>query len=274
MIDMKKLSGAPIAMQNRGLETDDIVLQTIREKPGSAVHEIADYLAWTNGKVDGSINRLLKKGKVRVEHVIRRRALIKRVYPADKKVRPPNMIEIPKEEIAENMWKDEVFLYSLSRSSVAISATKFEEWEEKAFWKGTAAVKNENGKLLIELPEKLSSFYRLENSEISLSTSDDFALVTVESTIVPVQLSPSYPSIPELRKTRYLIMVEKIEQVGAIPLLPHVEFYDNYPMGKDVSIDTVGQSASETNTVIVQEKEKEGSATSQKVESPVLVVVK
>jgi hypothetical protein len=274
VIDVKRLSGAPITMRNRGVETDDIVLQTVHEKSGSTVHEIADGLGWTNGKVDGSINRLLKKGKVRVEHVIRRRALIKRVYPAEKIVRSPNVIEIPKEEIAENMWKDEVFLYSLSRSSVAISATKFEEWEEKAFWKGTVAVKNENGKLLIELPEKLSSFYRLENSEISLSTSDDFALVTVESTIVPVQLSPSYPSIPELRRTRYLIMVEKIEQVGAVPLLSHVEFYDNYLMGKDVSIDTVGQSASKTNTVIVQEKEKEGSATSQKVESPVLVVVK
>jgi len=200
VIDMKRLSGAPIAMQNRGLETDDIVLQIIREKPGTTVHEIADYLGWTNGKVDGSINRLLKKGKVRVEHVIQRRTLIKKVYPAEERVRPPNVIEIPKEEIAENMWKDEVYLYSLSRSSIAISATKSEEWEEKAFWKGSVPVEDENGKLLVKLPEKLSSFYRLENSEISLSTSEDFALVTVESTIVPVQLPPLYPSIPKLRK--------------------------------------------------------------------------
>ena len=274
MIDMKSLSGAPIAMRNRGLETDDIVLRIIREKPGTTVHEIADYLGWTNGKVDGSINRLLKKGKVQVEHVIRRRALIKKVYPIEKKVRPSNVIEIPKEEIAANMWKDEVFLYSLSRSSVAISTTKFEEWEEKAFWKGTAVVEDENGKLLVKLPEKLSSFYRLENSEISLSTSEDFALVTVESTIVPVQLPPSYPSIPRLRKTQYLIMVEKIEQEDVVPPSSDVEFYDKYIVGEDVSIARVGSSISKTNNVIVQKKEKESSTTSQKVENPVLVVVK
>jgi predicted transcriptional regulator len=274
MINMKKLTGAPVAMRNKGLETDDLVLQIILEKSGSTVHEIADYLGWTNGKVDGSINRLLRKGKVRVEHVIRRRTLIKKVYPAEKKTRPPEVIEIPKEEIAEDIWKDEVYLYSLSRSSIAISAAKSDEWEERAFWKGSVKVEEENGKLLVQLPEKLASFYRLENSEISLSTNDDFALVTVESTIVPVQLPPSYPSIPELRKTRYFIMVEKIEQIGAIPPLQHVEFYGKYPVGEDVRITTAGLSVSETNTVTMHKKEKEGSVTSQKVESPIQVVVK
>jgi hypothetical protein len=271
---MNKLSGAPIAMRNRGLETDDIVLQVILQKPGSTVHEIADYLGWTNGKIDGSINRLLKKGSVRVEHVIRRRALVKRVYPAETKIRSPNIIEISKEEIAENLWRDKVFIYSLSRSSIGISATKSEEWAEKAFWKGSAKIEDENGKLLVRLPKEISSFYILENSEISLSTNDDFALLTVESTIVPVQLPPSYPSIPTLRKTRYLIMVEKIEQSGAIPLLPEVEYYKNYPLGEDVSITTVGSSVSETNTVVFQKKEKEGSMTFQKVENPIQVVVK
>jgi DNA-binding MarR family transcriptional regulator len=274
MIEMRRLSGAPITMRQKGMETDAVVLQRIYEKPGITVHEIADRLGWTNGKVDGSINRLHEKGKVRVEHFIRRRTLIKKVYSTEEKRRLPSVIEIPKEEIAENTWRHEAHIYSLSRSSIAISPVKSDEWEKKALWKGTTALEDKGEKLLVRLPEELSSFYRLENSEISLSTSDDFALVNVESTIVPVELPPSYPETPILRKTRYIVFYEKIEQVGATSPFQDAAFYGKYPLGEEVSISRAGLSEAEINTLFVKKKEKERSVTSQELETPVQVIVR
>lgn len=274
MVEMKRLSGAPITMRVKGLETDVVVMEKILESPGITVHEIADHLGWTNGRVDGSINRLHKKGKVRVEHFIRKRTLIKKVYPAEQKDRLPNVIEIPKDEIVEAVWKNEVYIYSLSRSSIAISATRFDEWENKAFWKGSAIVEDKRKKLLVRLPEELTSFYRLENSEISLSTNDDFALINVESTVIPVELPPSYPETPILRKTRYIVFVEKIEQIGATSSLSDVAYYDKYPVGRKVSIRGVGSSESRIDTLSIKKREKEQFATSQQVETPVRVIVR
>ena len=121
-------------MRKKGIETDAIVLQAVLSRPGITIHEIADALSWTNGKVDGSINRLYEKGIVRVEHFLKRKTLIKKVYPAEEKIRPSNVIGIPKDEIAKSIWKDEVFVYSLSRSSIALSPRKSKEWEKKALW--------------------------------------------------------------------------------------------------------------------------------------------
>jgi predicted transcriptional regulator len=56
---MNRLSGAPVVMHKKGRSTDAVVLEEIIKKPGIAIAEIAENLEWTNGKIDGSVNRLV-----------------------------------------------------------------------------------------------------------------------------------------------------------------------------------------------------------------------
>ena len=271
----KKLpKGAPVIMQQRGRRTDTIVIHRILQKPGSTVHEIAEDLGWTNGRVDGSVNRLLKERKIRVQHCIRRGTLVKKVYPMEEEVRTPNTIEIPKEMIAEGMWKDRVRIYSLSRSSIAISATEVEEWEKKAFWKGDIPVKEDDKKLIVKLPDHLSDFYRLENSETSLSTSDEFALVTVESTIVPVELPPTFPVMPVYKRTRYVLVVDKIEGVVSVVTEPKPEFYGEFIEDEERTFRMIDLIEYGDRMLSLRKKKTVASSTLQPVEIPIEEVIR
>ena len=261
-------------MQEKGIVTDAAVLKTVLERPGITVHEIADKLGWTNGKADGSVNRLNEKGKVRIQHYLRRKALIKKIYPAEYRHGLSGVIEIPKGEIVESVWKDKVHVYSLSRASIAISPKRSKEWERKALWKGTAVVEKTGTKLFVMLPTEVSSFYRLENSETSLSTSDDFTLVTVESTVVPVDLPPSYSETSILRKTRYVILMEQIEQIGITSNIGSSAFYGIRAIDKESRILREGSSEPEINTLLAKEKGDKRSTTTQKAEIPIRVIVK
>lgn len=264
--------GAPMAMRREGRRTDAVVMERILTQPGSTVHDIANDFGWTNGRVDGSINRLFKDGKVRVQHCIRRGILVKKVYPTEEEARTPNMIEIPKEMIAYDIWKDRVRVYSLSRSSIAISATEIEEWEKKAFWKGDVPVEEHEKKLTIRLPDHLSDFYRLENSETSISTSDKFALVTVESTIVPVELPPTFPAIPTYRRIRHILVVDEIEGVSWVTE-PKPDLYGEYIEGEERIVRTIDPTEYRVRTLSLREKKTVTSSTSQPVETPTEVVV-
>lgn len=232
--------GAPTVMRQRGIDTDYVVMQRILEKSGSTVHEIARDLGWTNGRVDGSVNRLLKEGKIKVQHCIRRGMLVKKMYPAEKEARGPNVVEISKEMIDEGLWKDTVRVYALSRSSIAISTTKIEEWEKKAFWKGDIRIEDCEKELIVKLPDHLSDFYRLENSETSLSTSDEFALVTVESTIIPVEVPGTFPVQPVYTRTRLLLVVDQVKGVPTEGIEPDV--YGEYLEDKERAISMSGLS--------------------------------
>lgn len=264
--------GAPAVMRQKGIHTDYLVMQRILEKPGSTVHEIARDLGWTNGRVDGSANRLFKDGKIRVQHFVRRGMLVKKMFPAGKEVRDPNVVEISKEMIAEDFWKDTARVYALSRSSIAISATKNEEWEKRAFWKGDIQIENGEKELVVKLPDSLSDFYRLENSETSLSGSDEFALLTVESTIIPVDLPGTFPAQPAYRRTRYFLLAERIEGVSTEVIEP--DFYGEYLEGEERATAISGKLQGVTNVLrLVEKKRARASDTSGAIEIPVEAVV-
>lgn len=187
-----RLFGAPIAMRKKGEVTDSIVLEEIMKKPGVTVSEIAEALGWSNGKVDGSVNRLLLRGKVSVKHYLQRGMLVKRVYPEEYSVKPRNTLEVPEKMVDRSLWKDIAVVYALSRSTIGVAPKEVEEWEKKAFFKDRAAIQKDKENIIITLPEKFCDFYQLENSETSLSTVGNFVLATVES-VIPVTLPPTYP---------------------------------------------------------------------------------
>lgn len=196
-------------MFRKGRETDALVLREIQGNPGSTIHEIAVKLGFSNGRVDGSVNRLISQGKADVRHHLRRSLLVKKVYPLRYVPKPPNIIELPMNMIEVNLWRDTVYVYALSRSTIAFSPVSVAEWEERALIKEKIAIAKTEDTLQIELPNFLSDFYQLENSETSLSTTARFAIATVES-ILPVRLPPSYPAEVPFEITR-ILMVEKIK---------------------------------------------------------------
>ena len=192
---MKKsrLHGAPIVMHQKGETTDAAILGEVIKKPGITVSEIVRNLEWSNGKIDGGVNRLVSEEKVKVKHCLKRGMLVKMVYPADFDRKPRNLIEIPREMIDYDLWKENAVLYSLSRSTIGIARREVQEWTEKAFSKQTVPIEKNGGSVILKIPRKLSSFYQFDNSEIGLSAVGDFVLVTVES-ILPVRLPVTYPA--------------------------------------------------------------------------------
>ena len=59
--------GAPIVMRKKGELTDSLVLEEVRKRLGSTIREIAIQLNMTTGRVDGSVNRLLSQGKLKLD---------------------------------------------------------------------------------------------------------------------------------------------------------------------------------------------------------------
>ena len=176
-------------MHKKGRSTDAAVLEEIMKKPGIAIAEIAENLEWTNGKVDGSVNRLVVEGKASVKHNLKRGMLVKTVYPADFDKKQANLVQIPEEMVNCDLWREKAFVYALSRSTIGIAPHEVGEWGVKAFSAEYVSVKKNPEGVTLKLPERLAEFYQMDNSEISLSAVGDFVFVTVE-TVLPVKFPP------------------------------------------------------------------------------------
>jgi len=196
----RPVAGAPVMMRRRGELTDSLVLKEVKRRPGSTIREISMRLNMSNGRVDGSVNRLVSQRKVKVKHFLRRGILIKRVYPVEFIPKSKEIIEVPRELVEDSLWKEEVYIYALSRSTIGISPQDVEEWDKKSILKEKAPLFKKEESLVVELPASISEFYQLENSEISFSMLDNLVLLTVES-ILPVSLPATYPEEATIKIT-------------------------------------------------------------------------
>lgn len=196
---MNQLSGAPIVMHKKGRSTDAAVLEEITRKPGVTIAEIAENLEWTNGKVDGSVNRLVAESKASVKHNLKRGMLVKTVYPANFDTKQDNIVQIPTELVNCDLWREKAFVYALSRSTIGIAPHEVGEWGAKAFSAEYVPVEKSPEVVTLKLPEKLARFYQLENSEISFSAIGDLVFATVE-TVLPVKFTPQ-----SVEKSKYAL---------------------------------------------------------------------
>lgn len=176
-------------MRLRGRETDALALEEIELTPGVTVGELAEEFGWSNGKADGSVSRLAAEGRVQVKHILRRGNLVKKVYPQHYAAPHPGHIEIPLSMIDRDAWEDTAKVYLLSRSTIGISPERVQEWESKALGKELVPISRTRRSIELELPPSVVDFYQLENSEVTLSTSRNVALIIVESASIPVDLS-------------------------------------------------------------------------------------
>ncbi|MCW4046574.1 MAG: winged helix-turn-helix domain-containing protein [Candidatus Bathyarchaeota archaeon] len=201
-----RLFGAPLAMRRKGAATDAVVLGEIMKKPGITVSEIAETFGWSNGKVDGSINRLCAEGKVSVKHYLQRGMLVKRVYPKEYHVKPGD-IQVPEKMVNRSLWTDSAVVYALSRSTIGVAPEQVEEWDKKALFKDCARITRDKENIVVTMPERFCDFYQLENSDMSVSAIGNFILVTVES-VIPVNLPSSYSEEENVAITRVSMMLK------------------------------------------------------------------
>jgi len=176
------------AKRKIGEETDRQLLKAVNENPGWTPYYLAQELGWQVGRVDGSLRRLQKQGKVSVKQVLKHGRVVKKIYPSDHQPKHPSVVEIPMKMLdnPEAWLQKEVMVYALSRSSIGLSPTPIESWEHKAWRKFHVKAEKINDNIQLKLPEEVVEFYGLQNSEVGLSTSRNEALLTVESAIIPI----------------------------------------------------------------------------------------
>jgi hypothetical protein len=211
--ECRPLSGAPVTMRKQGQITDSVFLDEVIKKPGMTASEIAKTLNWSNGKIDGSINRLVSQKKISVKHYLQRGVLVKKIYPFNYEI-TKNVVELKSSNINKTAWKDSGVIYALSRSTIGLAPKEIDEWNEKALFKEKVNFQKSKEKIDITIPKNLERFYQLENSDVSISTFANSALVTVES-ILPVNLPASYPEQRPIAQFELVVNRERIEGVSS-----------------------------------------------------------
>lgn len=180
---------APAFMRLKGTETDRAVLQFIQENPGSTIKEIASSLEMTNGRVDHSVNRLRKNNIVTIQYFRRNRGLIKKVSTLDSETLDFDEVSFPIELLSAELWEDKAFAYAASRSAIIITPEIKQKWKDRCILIEEVKLKKIQGDLIIKLPERFVEFYELPNAEVDVSGIGDELLITVGSTIIPVEIN-------------------------------------------------------------------------------------
>ena len=113
-----------------GLESDRILLETIKEYPGLSQYELAKKLKWQSGRVDGAIRRLLNEGQVVIKTLERNGRRVNLVYPEDSK--PANVVVVPEAllHVGNPTWLDSAFIYALDSTTIGVSGHEMPEWAE------------------------------------------------------------------------------------------------------------------------------------------------
>jgi hypothetical protein len=169
-----------------GSSTDKMILQMVNRQPGASLYEIARVSHSSVGMVDGSIQRLEKKGRVKIKHVLRGGRSLKEVFPSSFEMPSSERIKLDVQAFSfPSTWKDAAYIYPLNRISVGISPTKEKDWGSKALFEMEIPIKREDNSesILIEFPEILRSFYLSENSVMDLTVIGNRALVNFTTEI-------------------------------------------------------------------------------------------
>jgi len=188
----KPKKDAPAVMKERGKLTDDLVLTYVKKNPESTIKEIAEHYGISNGRVDHSIKRLKEQGLVDVTFFRRNRGLIKKVRIIDSEIIPFDEVSFPLVGLDEKKWKDEVFICALSRSAIRVSPIMKDEWKDECILILKSNITKNEHKVEFKIPEKFVDFYEIPNSEIDASGFGDEMLLTIDSTVIPVDLPYNY----------------------------------------------------------------------------------
>ena len=180
----------------KGRNTDQVLLEVVRNYPGLSQYELCKKLKWTVGRVDGTVRRLLNSKEVYVTVIERNGRRVNLAYPKDQK--PSNMIEIPESLLktanpsARTVWQEEAFIYALDNVTIGISGCEIPEWSEIACFNSKVLIRRgDNNKVFLRIPEKFVNFYNLEKKHRVVFLNGNNILVTVSGDIIETKNYPS-----------------------------------------------------------------------------------
>ena len=179
---------APAKMKEQGKLTDELVLNFINDNPDTTIREIAEHHKISNGKADHSVNRLKEKGLVEVQYFKRKRGLVKKIRAINSEITPFDEVSFPLTGLNSNKWKDEVFFCALSRSAIRVSPIMKDEWKNECILIQKTKLSKKENKIKFKIPEKFVEFYEIPNSGIDVSGIADEILLTINSTLIPVDI--------------------------------------------------------------------------------------
>lgn len=174
----------------RGKESDETLLEVIKDYPGLSQYELGKMLGWPAGRVDGSVRRLLNEAKIVIRVLERNGRRVNLVYPRDQK--PMNIVEIPSElfGLDNPFWSESAFVYALDSSTIGISGERMSEWEKISCFLEKIPIEKKVGKIVLRIPERFCRFYALERKHRVVSVNGDNILITVSGEIVEEKKYP------------------------------------------------------------------------------------
>lgn len=180
-----------LGRNKRGLESDEILLETIEAFPGLSQYELAQKLKWPSGRIDGSIRRLLKGKKVFVRILERNGRRVNLVYPAD--LRPADIIEVPANLLhaGNPTWLNSAFVYGLDSSTIGVSGHAMPEWEEISCFAEEIPITRDSEKVVVQIPEKIKRFYNFEQKHRVVSVNGNNLLITISGSIIEDKRYPA-----------------------------------------------------------------------------------
>jgi hypothetical protein len=161
--------------------TDKALLDFLKKNPGAlSLYQIAREIGWSIGRVQKSIDRLLKKDLVTYRRAFLGGRSLKLIIPAKKEVglpvlvlRKPSNVEItvPGNMADSECWHESAFLYALDRVSFGISASHERKWHESSLFEEKVPLRKEENGILLKIPTKVSEFYLLPMTSYEVSAS-------------------------------------------------------------------------------------------------------
>jgi hypothetical protein len=175
----------------RGRESDEKLLEVIKDYSGLSQYELAKKLRSSSGLIDGSIRRLLAQKKIFIRVVERNGRRVNLIYPKEQK--PPDLLEVPINllERGNPLWDQNAFIYALDSSTIGVSGKEMPEWKEKSCFHGKIALKKERDKIELEIPENFQRFYNLERKHRTISINGNNILITINGDIIEEKKYPS-----------------------------------------------------------------------------------
>jgi hypothetical protein len=180
-----------LGRNKRGLESDKILLETIKALPGLSQYELAQKLKWPSGRIDGSIRRLLKGKKIFIRIMERNGRHVNLVYPED--LKPADTIEVPAKllHVGNPTWLNSAFVYGLDSSTIGISGRAVPEWAEISCFAGEVPITQDAEKVVVQIPEKIKRFYNFEQKHRVVSVNGNNLLITISGNIVEDKKCPA-----------------------------------------------------------------------------------
>ncbi|MEM3550894.1 MAG: helix-turn-helix domain-containing protein, partial [Candidatus Bathyarchaeia archaeon] len=186
-----------IRKNRRGEESDEILLETIKQFPGLSQYELGKKLGWKTGRVDGSIRRLLNEGKIVIKVLERNGRRVNLVYPKEEK--PRGVIEVSAElleaanllQAANPAWNEYAYVYALDSSTIGISGSEMPEWKEISCFLEKTPIQKADNKILLKIPERFWRFYNMERKHSVVSINGNNILITVAGNIIEEKRYPA-----------------------------------------------------------------------------------